>query len=131
MFLLIDNSDTEFLKVWLKTKTGWQEKKRKHGSSPLLLNLEKILAKESLKLKDISGAAVLVGQGRFTATRMATVTVSALALALKIPVCALKTADPQKAEECLKKAKKGKFVSASYSAEAHISGQRRKARGVK
>lgn len=92
---------------------------------PLLVILDSFLSKNKKKLSDIAGIAVVVGHGRFTATRIAVTIANTLSYALKIPVVAvLSSNNPEFAENMLKKTKPGVFVSAKYSGEAHIGGQK-------
>lgn len=118
MFLIIDNTDAEenLFSFWLDNKFV----QRKYKGA-VLLCLEKLLSSLGLKLKDIECLGVVVGEGRFTATRLAVTAVNALAYSLKIPVVALpKNFDQTTALKLAKSARAGKYVVPTYSAEAHI-----------
>lgn len=97
----------------------------KTGKNPnLAASLEKFSSGRGWFLKDIKYLGVVVGAGRFTATRLAVTFVNTLAFALKIPVFALAgnfLADP--VDITLKKvraAKVGQYAIALYSGEARV-----------
>ena len=97
----------------------------KTGKNPnLAASLEKFLSGRGASLKDIKYLGVVVGAGRFTATRLAVTFVNTLAFALKIPVFSLAEnflVDP--VDVILKKAKAakvGQYAIASYSGEARV-----------
>ncbi|MCX6780216.1 MAG: hypothetical protein NT034_03490 [Candidatus Magasanikbacteria bacterium] len=70
-------------------------------------------------INDIEGLAVVVGVGRFTSTRVATTVANALALSLNIPVLAIDQFS-ENLNEQLSQTPKGIYISARYSAPAHI-----------
>lgn len=91
-------------------------------SKGVLVCLEKLLSSLKLELKDIKYLGVVVGVGRFTASRLGVTAVNTLAFSLKIPVVALpKNFNPADALELAKSAVAGKYVVPTYSAEARIS----------
>lgn len=123
MYALLDNSDSEVVRLGLATPAGgWEEAEFTRSTHDLLGALHELLLKKGSAVKDLTGIAVVVGVGRFTATRVATVVGNTLAYALGIPVVAVPTSDPALALERLQTAKTGKFVVPVYSAEAHIGG---------
>lgn len=128
MLVLIDNSGDGEIVFFLREKNIWRrEVKRTAGNVSLLENFEQVLSKHKKSVQAVSGIAVVVGLGRFTATRIAVTVANALGYALKIPVVAVTSADPALAQKKLAKTKPGLYISAKYSAEAHISGVQKKA----
>lgn len=93
------------------------------GNKTLLAGLESVLKKYNKNITDITGIAVVVGLGRFTAERIAATVANTLALALNIPVVALPQASTQAADEMFLSARRGVYISAKYSGEAHIGGK--------
>ena len=92
-----------------------------NDSKGVLFCLEKLLSGLKLKLKDIKYLGVVVGEGRFTASRLGVTAVNALAFSLKIPVIALpKNFDQTVALKLAKSARAGKYVVPTYSGEARI-----------
>ncbi len=122
MFLIIDNTeedkvifdfslDNKFVQRIFATK----------DNRNILVILDKLLSGLKLKLKDITHLGVVVGAGRFTASRLAVTAVNTLAYSLKIPVVALpKNFDQTAALELAKSAVVGKYVVPIYSGEARI-----------
>lgn len=55
-------------------------------SSILLLQIERILAENNLKIKDISAIFVGIGPGSYTGTRIAVATANSLSISCKIPL---------------------------------------------
>lgn len=132
MFLIIDNTeDGTSTRSAAAVRYGaskvafsfWLDNKfvqRKYEGA-VLFCLEKLLVNLKLKLKDIKCLGVVVGEGRFTATRLAVTAANALAYSLKIPVVALpKNFDQAAALKLAKSARAGKYVAPIYSAEARI-----------
>ncbi len=124
MFLLIDNSNDEYLRVVIKLGDKIiVENVAIDGSTGLLDNIDQLLRKNRLTLNELKGVAVVVGQGRFTLTRVAVTLANILAYALHIPVVgALNIKD-----DWLKKLTiqlSGQYLSARYSAEPNIGTQK-------
>lgn len=124
MKLLIDNSEESEVIICAKIQKWKKFVIKNKAHKPLLVILNNFLSKNKKKLTDIIGIAVVVGKGRFTATRIAVTVVNTLGYALKIPVVSVISNDEVLAEKALKKVKSGVFVSAKYSGEAHIGGQK-------
>ena len=122
MFLIIDNSEEQKItfSFWLDNKFI-QRIFKTNDSKGVLFCLEKLLSGLKLKLKDIKYLGVVVGEGRFTASRLGVTAVNALAFSLKIPVIALpKNFDQTVALKLAKSARAGKYVVPTYSGEARI-----------
>lgn len=138
MFLIVDNSDEDEItfSFWLNNKFAQRTinlQRRvsmdatrhdfvKSKNFGVLVCLEKLLSALKLELNDIKYLGIVVGIGRFTASRLGVTAVNTLAYSLKIPVIALpKNFDPANALTLAKSAVAGKYVVPTYSAEARIS----------
>ena len=147
MFLIIDNTEEDpgtrsaaaarygagkiIFYFWLNNKFV-QRIYVTNKNKGVLVCLEKLLsnfppkadpprAEKSRKLKDITCLGVVVGAGRFTASRLAVTAVNTLAYSLKIPVVALpKNFDQTAAFKLAKSATAGKYVTPAYSGGAHV-----------
>lgn len=123
MFLITDNTEEEktTFSFWLNNKFVQRTLKTTKNKG-VLVCLEKLLYTLKLDLKDIKYLGVVVGVGRFTASRLGVTAVNTLAFSLKIPVIALpKNFDPAVALKLAKSAVVGKYVVPTYSAEARIN----------
>ncbi len=137
MFLIVDNTEEDAItfSFWLNNKFAQRIfvlQRRvsmdvtrhdfvKSKNKGVLICLEKLLSTLKLDLKDIKYLGVVVGVGRFTASRLGVTAVNTLAFSLKIPVVALpKNFDPAHALKLAKSAAAGKYVVPTYSAEARI-----------
>ncbi len=125
MKLIIDNSRNEQIIFYLKEKNNWV-KKETSCKKPLLACLEAVLKKNNKKIDDLTGVAVVVGAGRFTAERIAVTVANAMALSLNIPVVAISDTSTSLADKKFLSAKSGVYISAKYSGEAHIGGKNKK-----
>jgi len=124
MKILIDNSNENEIIICAKIHKWKKFVIKNKAQKSLLVILEHFLSKNKKKLTDITGIAVVVGKGRFTATRVAVTVTNTLGHALNIPVVPVISNNEELVEEAFKKAKPGVFVSAKYSGEAHIGGQK-------
>ncbi|MDD2758393.1 MAG: hypothetical protein PHD72_03430 [Patescibacteria group bacterium] len=124
MKLLIDNSLEDQVVFCLSISDGWKKFvfSQTVRPKPLLVFLEALLSKQKKHLTDLSGVAVVIGRGRFTATRIAVTVANTLAYALAIPVVGVTEADFKLVDKKLKQAKIGVYISAKYSGEANIGG---------
>lgn len=87
--LIIDTSDSSQTVVGLEIGSKKYFLKEKTGnlkSQNLLPLIEKILTKNRLTLKDLTGIKVNTGPGSFTGLRVGISVANALAFSLKIPV---------------------------------------------
>lgn len=123
MFLLIDNSSDGAINFYWREKNKIIAVKNKNSRRPLLAVLESSLKKRKKKISDLKGVAVVIGLGRFTATRIAVTVANILGLALRIPVAAVNRVDLERAEKLLRKKRVNVYVSAKYSGEARIGGK--------
>ncbi len=122
MFLIIDNTEEKkIIFSFLLNNKFVQRTYETKENKGVLVCLEKLLSSLKLTLKDIKYLGVVVGAGRFTASRLAVTTVNTLAFSLKIPVVALpKNFDQTDALKLAKSAVVGKYVMPAYSGEARI-----------
>ena len=124
MKILIDNSEENEIIICAKNKKWEKFTISNKARKPLLVILNNFLSKNKKNLADLTGIAVVVGKGRFTATRIAVTIVNTLGYALAIPVVSVISNNTELADKAFKKYKPGIFVSAKYSGEAHIGGQK-------
>jgi len=126
MFLLIDNSKDDRLSLVIKAGDI-----NLAGDAPtddlvgLLENIDKFFKKNRLKINELEGIAVVVGQGRFTLTRIAVTVANTLAYALHIPVAGVMSASEDWVQK-LSVQPVGQYISAKYSAEPNIGKPKKK-----
>ncbi len=125
MYILINLSTKDILKLSLFDDKKYNEKSYLGQNRELLICIEKILKTNKTTLKTLTGLIVVVGHGGFTSTRIAVVTANTLAYTLKIPVIAINNPNPNFEELTIlipkiKKQPIGCYISASYSGEANI-----------
>ncbi|MFA7653516.1 MAG: hypothetical protein WCX97_00535 [Candidatus Magasanikbacteria bacterium] len=123
MYLLFDNSENTKI-IW-QAQIGRTRKEWVFKNVTLLASFDKLLAKLKITPYQISGLAVVVGRGKFTATRIAVTMANILSFTLQIPVLGVLT--PQ--EDWLGQLSiqpVGKYISAQYSAEPSIGKQKDK-----
>ncbi|EKD43335.1 MAG: hypothetical protein ACD_72C00333G0002 [uncultured bacterium] len=121
MYLLIDNSPNDKIVLYYCLDTDWIQSQYERDNRSLMEIVENLLLSINKKLPDLQGLAVVVGKGKFTATRIATTLVNTLSFALKIPVVAVDDFNPNLIKE-IKASPVGQYVSAQYSAPANIGG---------
>lgn len=97
-------------------------------SDQLLPLIDKILKKNKIGFRDLSGIITVSGIGPFTSVRIAVTVANTLSFALKIPIVGLVNKIPQKDELNiksgllkLKKAKLGSYIKPVYGGEANIT----------
>ncbi len=123
MYLLIDNSVDDQVVFHYCLDTNWVQVNLSLQNRSLLEALTVFLDQEKKAISDIDGLAVVVGKGRFTATRVVTTLANSLAYTLAIPILAV-DGWYEKLEADLKVAPKGIYISAKYSAPANIGGKK-------
>jgi len=119
MYLFIDNSREKELFLYYYLEERWQEKKIE-GEVDLLLSIDNLLAEINSNINEVKGIGVLLGRGRFTATRIAATVANTLAYTLKIPIIGVSEPNLDDVLKKIKKAKVGILISAKYSGEANI-----------
>jgi tRNA A37 threonylcarbamoyladenosine modification protein TsaB len=123
MFLIIDNSEEgRIILSFLLNNKFVQRIYKKTKNPSALIYLEKLLFGLKLTLKDIKYLGVVVGAGRFTASRLAVTAANALAFSLKIPVVGLpKNFNQTSVLKKIKSVRAGRYVLPKYSGEARVS----------
>ncbi len=122
MYLLIDNSSNDKILFHYCLDTKWTQ--REFGKdSDLLVSVDQLLSNEGRQLSDLRGLAVVVGKGKFTATRIAVTVVNTLSYALQIPVLAVEDWYKNLIKD-IQASPIGQYASAQYSAPANIGGSK-------
>lgn len=121
MYVLIDNSPNDKIIFHYCLDTNWIQCEVDRDERSLLEIFENFILRENKKLLDLQGLAVVVGKGKFTATRIATTLFNTLSFALKIPVLAVEDFYPNIIKD-IQASPIGQYVSAQYSAPANIGG---------
>lgn len=124
MYLLLDNSNIEEIKLYLWLDNKWVQHVYQSKEYNLVMAIDKCLQEKKQVLKDLEGIVVLVGKGSFTSTRIAVTVANTLSYALGIPVVATNSVEEIGLVEKVKNAKKGILVSAVYSGEPNIGKKR-------
>ncbi len=123
MFLLIDPSPQDKVNLFLHLNNNWVQGSFE-ASSPLIFSIEEFLGKYKVAVEELKGLAILVGQGRFTATRVAVTVANTLAYALNVPAIAVKEIDLKNFPSQIASAPAGQYASARYSGPANIGGKK-------
>ncbi len=123
MFLALNNYEEDKLSIsaWMDNKLVQRNYVVKKNND-FLLCLEKFLSGKKTTLKDLTALGVVMGVGRFTATRLLVTMANTLAYSLKIPVLRLEhDFDMQSALAQVKNLKVGEYILPIYSSEPHIN----------
>ncbi len=120
MYLLIDNSSNDKILIHYCLNTKWTQREF-NKDNDLLVSVHQLLSDEDKQLIDLGGLAVVVGKGKFTATRIAVTVVNTLSYALHIPVLAVDDWYEDLIQD-IQASPVGQYVSAQYSAPANIGG---------
>ncbi|MFH1173185.1 MAG: tRNA (adenosine(37)-N6)-threonylcarbamoyltransferase complex dimerization subunit type 1 TsaB [bacterium] len=104
---------------------------RRQQSEKLLLNLQKLLQKNKIKLKNLKGIMAVSGPGSFTSLRIGLASANTLGYVLKIPMAEIKMSELKKANNLeemvkqgsrkLKKQKRFKIILPYYGQEPNIT----------
>ena len=123
MYLLVDNSLPDTVVFQYVDDAAKTERILSRSPGGLLVSIQAFLAELHLEISDLSGLAVVVGKGRFTATRVAVTIANTLAFAQEIPVLAVKEFTDPHWLQALQEAIPGRFIAAEYSAEPRVGGK--------
>ncbi len=85
MILFLDTSDNKKTIIGLDKKT-WTFTAKEHRSQQLLAEIDQVLKKSRVSLKQIKEIKVNLGPGSFTGLRVGISVANALGWALKIPI---------------------------------------------
>jgi hypothetical protein len=123
MEIVLDPS--EGWKVYFFYHDRWNERVSSVRSAGGGLNLlASVLAELGSARKDISAIGVVMGQGSFTSTRVATTIANSMAFACKVPVYAcVRPPHPTERPEVFFGSKPASYVSATYSGAPRLGGQ--------
>lgn len=124
MFLAIDPSDDNKISYYLFDDQKEISLTKQAKSSDFLSVLVDFLSEQNIELQEILGIVVVVGQGRFTSTRIATVIGNLFGFDLKIPLLSLEKfslKNKKQIIEQLENTPKNKYISARYSGEPNIN----------
>lgn len=121
MYLLIDNSSNDKVTFHYCLDIDWVQCEFDRNEQNLLAMVDKLLSDEAKKLSDLRGLAVVVGKGKFTATRIAVTIANTLSYALQIPVLAV-DGWYLNLKKDIQASPVGQYVSAQYSAPANVGG---------
>ncbi len=119
MIVVIDVSEKQKETVYDLPKT---EVKEAAGAGSLLLCLDELLRQKNVKKQDLEGVAVVLGQGRFTSTRSATILANSFSYTHKIPIAVfsqLEIGDEKLVRQRL--AENTGYLLPSYYAEPNIT----------
>lgn len=122
MFVALNNYEEDKLVIsaWVNNKLVQRNYIVKKNND-FLLSLEKFLSSQKATLNDLVGLGVVMGVGRFTATRLLVTMVNTLSYSLIIPVLRLENNfDIQVAFAKGGQAKVGEYILPIYSSEPHI-----------
>jgi len=131
MYLLINTSKENCLDVFLISADKAYQLSKKGDfkvSENLLVLIDKILIKHSVKKQHLKGIIAITGPGPFTSVRIAVTVANNLAYALDIPVIGLKNLKQSSDQDLIKqafkkikKAKRGEIIKPFYNKEANIT----------
>lgn len=123
MYLFIDPSEQDSIRLVLFSNTTSHEQVFEVRNRELLEVVVVLLDREHITLADLQGIVVLVGEGRFSSTRIASVVANTLSYALRIPVVATTRGnEPTDAtiETFFAASDTSYYITPTYSGEPHI-----------
>ena len=124
MYLLLNTSQDDRVSICFSDETRWQQRDFLFTDSMNVLRaIESVLEQTKQPLSAVRGVAVVVGKGRFTATRVAVVIGNTLAFALQIPIAAVTDAATNGLAEKIAAAPVGQLVLPTYSGGARVGGR--------
>ena len=122
MYLALDTSSQTTITLFYYGDDLWQRRDFSITEGTTLLKcLETLFAELGLSPTHLAGLLVVVGQGRFTATRVAVTVGNTLAYAYQIPIKAImNSGELDEALIILRSQPVGRYIRALYSGEARI-----------
>ena len=124
MYLLIDPTDRKYNILTLFDEKKLFSADYDRNVSGLVEAVDKFLRNKKLKPENLKGIFVIVGEGGFTSTRVATTVANSFIYVLGIAGLSISKKEsltPQKLIKKLKKQNKGEFIFASYSGKPNIT----------
>jgi tRNA A37 threonylcarbamoyladenosine modification protein TsaB len=120
MYILIDNSSYEEIKLVCSSEGVEQELSFIKKDSTVLGSIDKILHKYGKKISDIQGIAVVIKKGSFSATRIVVTVANVFAYCLRIPVIGIEEHDKKMFVQKIEQHTVGTYIHADYSSEPHV-----------
>ncbi len=123
MYLMVDTSERDVVVLSVFDEMTRQKVVKNVSNRDLLKCIDEFLNTQKLRKEDVSGIMVVVGEGSFTSTRLATTVVNTFAYVQDVPVLAIskeQAVDPQALIPELLKQLKGQYISATYSGVPNI-----------
>jgi tRNA A37 threonylcarbamoyladenosine modification protein TsaB len=122
MLVVIDNSNRQEVVFHYYLNNQWKEKSfMVTDNQPLLFYFDKLLKITKQTKENLIGLAVLIGQGSFTSTRIATTLANVFGYVLHIPILGVPEIKLTDLKEKVAKTKIGQYISATYSGEPNIN----------
>lgn len=124
MFLLIDTSERDTIELSVFDEQTKHDANVEASNRELLRVIDDVLIEKKIQKEDIAGIMVVVGEGSFTSTRLATTVANTFAYVRQIPVLAIskeQARDPQAFISELLGQPAGQYISATYSAPPSIN----------
>jgi tRNA A37 threonylcarbamoyladenosine modification protein TsaB len=125
MYLFIDPTHHSHIRLVLFFSDHVQEVLVEGKNRELLQVIVRVLETAKIALTDIQGVVILVGQGGFSSTRIASVVGNALAYSLKVPIVGAITTHGWSFETIrthVSSGMPGVYLSPTYSGEPSIGG---------
>ncbi|MBT3817101.1 MAG: hypothetical protein HOE80_03270 [Candidatus Magasanikbacteria bacterium] len=120
MHIIIDSSKKDIIRVG---ECGNDLEEYAYKNRDILQAVHEYLESQKKTKKDVSGIAVVIGSGSFTATRLAVTLANTWGYVLDIPVMGVSLEDidhPKRIIFALEAHPKGQYISATYSGMPHI-----------
>ncbi len=122
MLLILDNSTEHEIACQLLVNNKIVHSKFEIvENNDFLRTVEKFLSEQNAALSDLTGLGLVMGTGRFTATRLLVTLINTLAFSLHIPAISLPANfDTDMALAGIAGASAGQYILPVYSSEPHI-----------
>lgn len=124
MYLIIDPGSDQKISYYLFDQSTFGETTKKTRSSNFLCELDNFLTQKKLEAVDLEGVGVVVGQGRFTATRIAVVIANLFGYEFDLPLLGLESFSRDNRRDIIHRFQTQsdcKYISAEYSGEPNIN----------
>ena len=118
MYLMIDTSERDVIALSLFDKEQKKDVRVTASNRELLQTIDSVLTSENILPEAILGIMVVVGEGSFTSTRLATTLANTFGYVQHIPLLAIskkQAEDPQSMIASLLEQPSDQYLSATYS----------------
>ncbi|EKD67138.1 MAG: hypothetical protein ACD_48C00582G0002 [uncultured bacterium] len=118
MYLMIDTSERDVIALSLFDKEQKKDVRVTASNRELLQTIDSVLTSENILPEAILGIMVVVGEGSFTSTRLATTLANTFGYVRHIPLLAIskkQAEDPQSMIPSLLEQSSDQYLSATYS----------------